>query len=205
MLNKDANMHIKPVALDDLKEVENRLDTILGNVAKSFFLISESNLPHYITLRSSAVTVTTVDRFDDNDYFSTPLKFTFFVDLVKKHELTISKISDFVCLGRITTIKGIVVDGKLQKDTKKWECVSRKIHNIDDPVSGKMYTNLFEYDIMGPGTYAVIFLPKMTPNLIPTAFCGLICKYKKEVIVFSFFVLPIGFLILGVIFKYMML
>lgn len=76
---------------------------------------------------------------------------------------------------------------------------------MDDPISGKMYTNQFEYDIVGPGTYAVIFMPKMTPNLIPTAFCGLVCKYKKEVIAFSFFVLPIIFLILGVIFKYMML
>lgn len=191
-LKKNATITIEPVSLDYLRTVDNKLNQTLGGVARGFYEISEFNLPLHITLRSSAVNITSYGRFDDNDYFYLPFSVFFTIDLIKKRGSSVSDLKNYICLGRINN-----------RDNS-WNCMSRKIKNLPDGYEG-ITNNKFQYDIMGPGIYAVIFLPALTDNLRLKENCGLLCRYKQYVITFAFIILPIMLIVGTVIFKYFML
>jgi len=62
-----------------------------------------------------------------------------------------------------------------------------------------------EYNIAAPGIYAVIFRPRMTPNLISQSYCGLICRNKKLIIALCFVILPLIIVLICMCWKYMLL
>jgi hypothetical protein len=152
-ITKHAHMLIEPIALNDIVDLQNKLNSTLAAVSRDFFMISEETLPYYVTIRSVAIKVTTVGRNDDNEYFKVPFNIEFAIDSIKKHQVPVSNYEDFICLARINY------------QSRRWECVSRKILNNDPTLLGVELLKA-EYSIPGPGSYAVIFRPRMTPNLI---------------------------------------
>ena len=62
-------------------------------MARDFFLITENTLPYYVTLRSTAINITSSGRFDNNEYFNEPLIVEFMINSIKKHETPISDMS----------------------------------------------------------------------------------------------------------------
>jgi hypothetical protein len=151
-IKTDAHIQVEAMALHDLMHLENKLNSTLAGVARDFFMISEENMPYFITIRSAAVKVTSQGRNDDNENFKVPFNIEFAIDSIKKHQVPVSNYADFLCLGRVNYI------------LKSWECVSRKILNRKENALGVELLKA-EYNIIGPGTYAVIFRPRMTPNL----------------------------------------
>jgi len=155
-------------------------------------MISEEKMPYYITIRSAAIKVTSHGRNDDSEYFKVPFKVEFAIDTIKKHQIPVTKYSDFLCLGRVNL------------QLKKWECVNRKILNLRDTEGGTELLKA-EYDIIGPGIYAVIFRPRMTPNLLTNSYCGLVCRNKKTIIAICFIILPIICILCCLCWKYLLL
>jgi len=151
-ITKDAHIQVEAIALHDLTHLENRLNTTLAGVARDFFMISEETLPYYVTIRSAALKVSSKGRNDDNEFFKVPFNIEFAIDSIKKHQVPVSNYADFLCLGRVNHL------------LHTWECISRKILNRKKNTLGVELLKA-EYNIPGPGTYAVIFRPRMTPNL----------------------------------------
>lgn len=191
-LTNHAHIKIEPIALHDIMELENRLNSTLAGVARDFFMISEETMPYYITLRSAAIKVSSKGRNDDNELFKVPFNIEFAIDSIKKHQVPVSNYEDFICLGRINY------------HSKRWECASRKILNVLPDQLGIELLKA-EYSIAGPGSYAVIFRPRMTPNLITQSFCGMICKHKKVIIALCFIILPLMVVLLCMCWKYLLL
>jgi hypothetical protein len=189
---KNASMMIEPYGLDNLVNIVNQLNSTLAGVARNFFMISEEKIPAYMTIRSAAIKVSSNGRNDENEYFKNPFKVEFAIDTIKKHQIPITNYSNFLCLGRVNL--------KL----KTWECVSRKILNLRDTIGGTELLKA-EYDIIGPGIYAVIFRPRMTPNLLTISFCGLVCRNKKLIIALCFIILPIICILCCLCWKYLLL
>lgn len=191
-IKSDAHILIEPVALHDLTHLENRLNSTLAGVARDFFMISEEVMPYYITIRSAAIKVSSKGRNDDNEKFKVPFNVEFAIDSIKKHQVPVSNYADFICLGRVNYI------------LKSWECISRKILNRETNALGVELLKA-EYNIIGPGTYAVIFRPRMTPNLYSASYCGMICKNKKLIIALCFVILPTIVLLLCMCWKYLLM
>jgi hypothetical protein len=191
-ITKHAHMLIEPIALNDITELENRVNSTLAAVSRNFFMISEEVLPYYVTIRSTAIKVSTVGRNDDNEMFKVPFNVEFAIDSIKKHQVPVSNYEDFICLARINYPK------------KRWECVSRKILNIE-PNSLGVELLKAEYSIPGPGSYAVIFRPRMTPNLLTLSYCGIICRNKKLIIALCFIILPLIVVLVCMCWKYLIL
>jgi hypothetical protein len=191
-IKTDAHMQVKAMALQELMHMENKLNSTLAGVAREFFMISEEVMPYYITIRSAAVNVTSTGRNDDNEYFKVPFNIEFAIDSIKKHQVPVSNYPDFICLGRINWI------------LKRWECISRKILNRKGDGLGVELLKA-EYNIPGPGTYAVIFRPRMTPNLLNLSYCGIVCRNKKAIIALCFVILPLIVVLLCMCWKYLLL
>jgi len=192
-LKENAEMRIETVPLDYFRNITNKLNSTLAYVAKSFFLISEADLPYYLTLRSSAINITTKGRLDNNENFYQAFKARFSIDGIRKNENPVNIVQDFLCLGVIDEVGN------------KWRCVNRKVKGVSNAKERSADISYLEYDIKRPGIYAVIFKPRMTPNLMREGNCGLVCKYKKQIIAISFFILPALLIIFYFIWRYMML
>lgn len=191
-ITKDAYILVEPVALHDLMGIENQLNSTLAGVARDFFMLSEEKLPYFVTIRSAAIKVSSVGRNDDNDYFRVPFNIEFSIDSIKKHQVPISNYEDFICLGRV------------RPQLNNWECTSRKILNLPVGQTGVELLRA-EYNIAAPGIYAVIFRPRMTPNLLSQSYCGLICRNKKLIIALCFVILPLIIVLICMCWKYMLL
>lgn len=93
-------MFIEPASLDELRNVQNVLNSTLAGVVKDFYMISEETIPYQITIRSSAFRVYTKDRYDDYEYFHTPLTVSFTINSLRRGENSVSNISVHYCLNR---------------------------------------------------------------------------------------------------------
>lgn len=191
-IKTNAHITIEAMALHDLMHLENRLNSTLAGVARDFFMISEEVMPYFITIRSPAIKVTSTGRNDDNEYFKVPFNIEFAIDSIKKHQVPVSNYADFLCLGRVNYL------------LKSWECISRRILNRKEDSLGVELLKA-EYNIPAPGTYAVIFRPRMTPNLITQSYCGMICRNKKLIIALCFVILPLIVVLLCMCWKYLIL
>lgn len=186
-------MFIEPFPLQDLMPLQNKLNSTLAGVARNFFMISEESLPYYVTVRSAGIKVSSKGRNDDNERFKVPFKVEFAIDTIKKYETPVSNYSDFLCLGRVNQV------------LKRWECINRNILNLrDSKETGKELVKA-EYDIPSPGTYAVIFRPRMTPNLFTIGNCGWICRNKKLMIAICFIILPMLCILMCLCWNYLLL
>lgn len=191
-LTRDAFILVEPVALHDLMEVKNQINSTLANVARDFFMLSEENLPYFVTIRSAAIKVSSVGRNDDNEMFRVPFNIEFAIDSIKKHQVPISNYQDFICLGRVRPV------------INNWECTSRRILNLQSDTTGVELLRA-EYSISQPGTYAVIFRPRMTPNLLTQSYCGVICSNKKLIIGLCFVILPLIIVLICMCWRYMIM
>ena len=152
-ITKHAHLKVEPIALHDIMDLKNELNSTLAGVARDFFMISEETLAYFVTIRSVAIKISSIGRNDDNEFFKVPFNIEFSIDSIKKHQVPVSNYEDFICLGRINF------------ERRRWECASRKILNILPEQLGIELLKA-EYAIPGPGSYAVIFKPRMTPNLL---------------------------------------
>lgn len=153
-------------------------------MVKDFYMIAEESIPYQITIRSSAFRVYTKERLDDYEYFNTSLTTMFTINSLRRGENSVSNLSNFLCLGRL-------VEGN-----QSWTCVSRQIRNEAEFADSNLVATRLSYDIPGPGTYAVIFRPRMTPELMKMSYCGLICQNKRLLVTSIFITLPIIFSLL---------
>ena len=192
-LNRSAKMVIEPYGLDRLQNLTNELNSTLAEVSRNFFMIAEFNLPYFVTIRSAAIKVSTKGRFDDNAPFKVPFIVQFAIDTIKKHEIAISNYEDYLCLAKV-----------IHYDNR-WECVSRNILNLEYTNDMRLLLSNAAYNVPGPGIYAVIFRPRMTPGLITDQFCGLVCKNRRLVIFICFVILPILMIIACMCWKYVLL
>lgn len=120
------------------------------------------------------------------------------MDQIKKHEANVRNLEDYLCLGRAEFKTGETGPGI-------WKCVNRNIKNLQANALHSVTINKLEYDIPRPGIYAVLFVPRMTPNLMKAAYCGMVCKHKKLMVAIAFIILPVILGILVAIWKYIML
>lgn len=176
-----AMMLVEPVSLGQLRDITNRLNSTLAGVVKDFYMIAEEDIPYQITIRSTAFKIQTVGRLDDNEYFKVPIIAEMSINSIRKITSSVSNISNYICLGRVI------------EANKSWTCVSRNIRNEADFADRNEVATKLRYDIPGPGTYAVILRPRMTPELLKSSFCGLICQNKRLFVTFIFITLPIIF------------
>lgn len=174
-------MLVEPVSLGQLRDITNRLNSTLAGVVKDFYMISEEDIPYQITIRSTAFKIQTIGRLDDNEYFKVPIIAEMSINSIRKIISSVSNLSNYICLGRVI------------EANKSWTCVSRNIRNEADFADRNEVATKLRYDIPGPGTYAVILRPRMTPELMKLSNCGLICQNKRLFVTFIFITLPIIF------------
>lgn len=63
--------------MNDFKTVNNKLSEEGIIITHSFYKVSDQTLPFYLTIRSPVVNVETRGRFDNNDYFNSPMNILF--------------------------------------------------------------------------------------------------------------------------------
>lgn len=149
-IENKATMTILPVSMGDMRLINNVLNSTLAGVVKAFFLITEEVIPSYITLRSSPFKIVTHGRHDDNEYFKTPISIEVQINPIKRNQNHVFNLSNYLCLGRVV------------QANRTWTCVSRNIRNeAQDESQEANGLSQLKYDIPGPGTYAVIFRPRM--------------------------------------------
>ena len=101
-LQNKAKMFVESVSLDELRGVQNILNSTLAGVIKDFYMISEESIPYQITIRSSAFRVFTKERHDDYEYFNTSLTTMFTINSLRRGENSVSNLS--VCFHLISEL-----------------------------------------------------------------------------------------------------
>lgn len=92
-IKTNAKMTISPISLDELRGVSNKLNNTLATVVKDFYMIAEEDIPYQITIRSTAFTISTKGRWDDFEYFKSPLTVTSVVNSIRRGENSVSNLS----------------------------------------------------------------------------------------------------------------
>lgn len=92
-LDRKAQLTVEPVSLGELRLVQNVLNSTLAAVVKDFYMIAEEVIPYHITLRSSAFKITTDGRWDDNEYFKSPLSAKISINSIQRAENAVSNLS----------------------------------------------------------------------------------------------------------------
>ena len=88
--------------------------------------------------------------------------------------------------------------GKVFKD--EWVCVNRKFIGIYDSSNSTLNHTSVEYEIPGPGIYAVILRPN--PDVIKDSdLCGFVCKHKGRLLITFFLSFPTLTICIIVIYK----
>jgi hypothetical protein len=92
-LNRKAKLKVVPVSLGELRLIQNVLNSTLAAVVKDFYMIAEEIIPSHITLRSTAFRITTEDRWDDAEYFKSPIAAKISINALRRHENPVSNLS----------------------------------------------------------------------------------------------------------------
>ena len=75
-----------------------------------------------------------------------------------------------------------------------WECATRRYNNLRQ--------NCLEYTIGEYVSYAILFAPQLHPDFYQQEiYCGVLCKDKRLVFIFSLIVLPFLVLVFFVLYK----
>ncbi len=92
-LTKPATMDFEPVSLGELRLIKNNLNTTLAGVIKDFYMIAEENIPYHITLRSTAIRISTKGRHDDHEYFRMHIGLKIQINSIRRGENPVSNLS----------------------------------------------------------------------------------------------------------------
>jgi hypothetical protein len=92
-LTKPATMDFEPVSLGELRLIKNNLNTTLAGVIKDFYMIAEENIPYHITLRSTAIRISTKGRHDDHEYFRMRIGLKIQINSIRRGENPVSNLS----------------------------------------------------------------------------------------------------------------
>lgn len=140
------------VGFRDVKDAKNVLtDNMIPSVEK-FYRTKAKNLPYYLTVRSSIVQVSSKGRFDNNEYFGEPIRILLNYNeiIALDLKLNITTLRNYICLGQLVN--------------EQWECASRVIKQLLKRENSPSKQPMIEYELPGPGTFAVIFKPKNVKN-----------------------------------------
>lgn len=102
-------------------------------------------------------------------------------------------MQNYLCLGLLLNA---------DKENKRWTCVSRKILKIVDQEATagiQQATSEIEYEVAGPGIYAVILKPdvvvaddqKKAKTLGMKNYCGWVCQNKHDFVIYLLLAVPI--------------
>lgn len=92
-IERKAKLRIVPMSLGELRLVQNVLNSTLAAVVKDFYMIAEEVIPSHITLRSSAFRVTSEGRYDDSEYFKSPIAARISINSIRRSENPVSNLS----------------------------------------------------------------------------------------------------------------
>ena len=140
---------ITSVGLRDIMDVENKINTQRMNRLSAFYQISGDSLPYHSTVRSSVVSVVATGRFDNNEYFEKPIRIKFNYNEIKTlgQPVPFDQISQYLCLGEVLN--------------NNWTCASSRIIGFYGSKNSSSGFPMIEYNIPGPGIFAVILRPKL--------------------------------------------
>lgn len=103
-ISQIATMFFEPVSLGELRPIQNVLNTTLASVVKDFYMISEETIPYHITIRSSAFKIYSLGRYDDFEYFKTPIMVKMDINSIRRNGNSVSNLSVDFQLNRITFV-----------------------------------------------------------------------------------------------------
>lgn len=144
--NGNCSLDIAPVARNELSKVNNTLESNRSITFDESYPFENMAVMNYFSVRSAVLKISTKGRKDNNEYFSKPLTVRFAYDEIKVSPTNATLLKSNLCLGTV-----VGEDGK----TQDWICISRKILNVVKGSTGA----LIEYEVPGPGIFAVIFRP----------------------------------------------
>lgn len=201
--NDNCTMIVDPVSWDEIENVTNEIEVKRSISFDEDYPFEHTTVRRFFTVRSPLVKLSTTGRKDNNEYFAKPVKLLFNYNPIKASKK--GKVADLqviyyhqklLCLG---TIMG--------EDQKSWFCVSRKIISTSSTALGSQ----IEYEVPGPGVYAVIFRPDLvvlhliqdTVSRSEENYCGFVCKYKVLILVYIIIAIPFilwGFQLVNTVF-----
>lgn len=92
-ITKPATMYFEPVSLGELRLIKNNLNTTLAGVIKDFYMIAEESIPYHITLRSTAIRISSKGRHDDHEYFKNRISLKIQINSIRRGENPVSNLS----------------------------------------------------------------------------------------------------------------
>lgn len=143
-----SSITFESIGFRDIKEAKNEISDDLVPLVEKFYKTDSKNLPYYLTVRSSIVQVSSKGRFDNSEYFGDSIKILFNYNEISTIDFNLNKttLKDYMCLGQLIG--------------ENWDCASRNVTNILNREDSPSRFPMIEYELPGPGTFAVIFKPR---------------------------------------------
>lgn len=152
----NASVLVEAIGFRDVKETKNIITDDVQALVEKFYKTKTSKLPYYSTIRSSIIKISSKNRCDNYENFRKPISVLFNYNEIshKDFNFDITVMRDYICLAQVIN--------------DHWECSSRIIKRVLTKENSPSKQPMIEYNIYGPGTFAVIFKPR--PVIVILAF-----------------------------------
>jgi hypothetical protein len=147
--NSNCTLYVEAVSWETVSPVVNTIEVNRSISFDEDYPFEHTTVRNFFTVRSSVLNISTRGRMDDNEYFARPISIRFNYNPIKVGTTNVSELQvdianqNHLCLGVITG-----------SSEQNWICASRKIIGVSSTVGAQI-----EYEVPGPGIYAVIFRP----------------------------------------------